>query len=60
MIRVRNLQAVLRKGGGLFRAKRTEEWALKGVGFEVRTGESCALGLIPAVSPRGLLKRLPL
>jgi len=41
-IRVTNLQKLFRKKQGLT-GRKTEQWALRGVSFEVKTGESYAL-----------------
>ena len=42
-IQVSNLKKVFRKRSGLFRASVSEQWALKGVSFEVREGETYGL-----------------
>jgi len=56
-IRVSNVKKVFRKGGGLARRKVTEQWALQGVSFDVRTCESYAL-LGPKGSGKSTLIRI--
>lgn len=56
-IHVRNLKKVFRKRGGLTRNHATEQWALKGVSFEVRPCESYAL-LGPNGSGKSTLIRI--
>ena len=54
---VRNIKKVFRKRSGLWRRKVTEEWALKGVSFHVRVGETYGL-LGPNGSGKSTLIRI--